>query len=82
MRDLVTINGEPAPFRRDLHGTDATYELILLLDRLQPGDTLIIDRTQFRRMGGNLSVVIVPPYPHKRWVDDDDMTLRVQRLAK
>lgn len=79
MNDIVLLNDRPAPYRRDLRGPDLEYELMLLLNKLQPGDTLSIDRRAFMEHGARLANVIVPAYAHKRWVTDDDQQFHIRR---
>ena len=70
----------PAPLRSDLHGDDLIYEIELALSKLQPGDTLRIDRVAVRKAGGDLSKVAAPVYPHRRWKDEATTDLCVCRL--
>lgn len=67
MVDLATLNGSPAPYRRDLRGEDLVYELLMLLDRLEPGDTLRISYGGMIEAGVAFADVLAPAYPHKRW---------------
>lgn len=75
----VLLNDRPAPYRRDLTGADLEYELTLLLSKLQPGDTLSIERGAFMKMGARLSDVLVPAYPHTRWITDHDDRFHIKR---
>lgn len=70
MSDVATLNNHPAPVRRDLSGDDMIYELVRLMDKLQPGDTLRIHRRFLWEAGASLEHVLPPAYPHTRWVDD------------
>jgi hypothetical protein len=81
MQEVVTINSAPARYRRDLRGADLVYELMLLLDRLKPGDTLRIQRGGLWQAGASLDEVLPPAYPHERWVDDHSHELCIKRLS-
>jgi hypothetical protein len=74
----VTINGAAAPYRRDLRGADLAYEFCLMLDKLRPGDTLIIPNSVFVHLGPDHEVS-PPPYPHTRWRDARGESLCVRR---
>ena len=79
--DVATLNNRPAPYRRDLRGDDMIHELVLLLDRLEPGDTLRIHRRFLWEAGASLEHVLPPTYPHTRWTDDSSSDLCVRRDA-
>lgn len=79
MGDVATINSLPAHYRRDLRGRDLIYELVLLMDKLKPGDTLRIHRRFLSEAGASLKHVLPPTYPHKRWSDDATGDLCVRR---
>jgi hypothetical protein len=78
--DVASLNERPAPYRRDLRGDDLVYELILLMERLKPGDTLRIHRKALWSAGGSLDDVIPPPYRHDRWTDSKSGDLCIKRL--
>lgn len=77
--DVAMVNGVPAPFRRDLDGADLVHELVLLLDKLRPGDTLRIHRKFLWEHGASLDHVMPPAYPHRRWVDEATTDLCIRR---
>lgn len=79
MNDVATFNGRPAPYRRDLRGDDLIYELRLLLDKLQVGDTLRIHRKFLWAAGASLEHVLPPSYPHTRWSETESADLCVRR---
>ena len=79
MNDVATLNNSPAPYRRDLRGKDLIYELMMLMDRLQPGDTLRIDRRFLLQAGASLEHVLPPAYPHTRWSEEETMDLCIRR---
>lgn len=79
MQDVVTLNGMPAPYRRDMTGDDLVDELRLLLDKLQVGDTLRIHRTFLWQAGASLDDVLPPTYPHTRWSEPESADLCVRR---
>ena len=74
----VTVNGKLAAYRRDLRGADLAYEFGLMLDKLEPGDTLIIPNSVFVNLGPDHDVS-PPPYPHTRWRDEATQFLHVRR---
>jgi len=77
--ELATVNDAPARYRRDLRGDDLVYEMTLLLDKLQPGDTLRISRRVLHEAGASLEHVLPPSYPHTRWSEDATGDLLVHR---
>lgn len=81
MGEVATVNGAPGRYRRDLTGNDMIYELVLLMDKLQPGDTLRIHRKFLRQANASLEHVLPPSYPHTRWTDDATNDLCVRRDA-
>lgn len=81
MSDVATVNDKPAPYRRDLRGNDLIYELVMLMDKLQPGDTLRIHRRFLWEAGASLEHVLPPTYPHTRWRDDATTDLCIRRDA-
>jgi hypothetical protein len=80
MQEVATLNNRPAPYRRDLRGADLVCELMLVMDRIKPGDTLRIHRGAILAAGASLEHVLPPVYPHERWVDDETHELCVRRL--
>lgn len=81
MGDVATLNNRPVPVRTDLHGGDIIHELVLLMERLQPGDTLRIHRRFLWEAGASLEHVLPPTYPHTRWTDVSSSDLCVRRDA-
>jgi hypothetical protein len=79
MSDVATVNDMPAPYRRDLRGDDLIYELLLLMDKLQPGDTLRIHRRFLWEAGASLENVLPPTYAHERWSDPVTSDLCIKR---
>jgi len=79
MPDVATVNNTPAPYRRDLQGGDLIHELVLLMDRLRPGDTLRIHRAFLMEAGASLEHVLPPSYPHTRWPDAETNDLCIRR---
>jgi hypothetical protein len=79
MGDVATVNDKPAPYRRALRGNDLLYELVMLMDKLQPGDTLRIHRRFLWEAGASLDHVLPPTYPHTRWRDDATTDLCIRR---
>lgn len=81
MNEVATLNDRPAPYRRDLRGADMLHELVLLMDKLQPGDTLRIHRRFLWEAGASLEHVLPPSYPHTRWSDAPTTDLCIRRDA-
>ena len=81
MGDVATVNNAPAHYRRDLRGDELIHELVLLMDKLQPGDTLRIHRRFLWEAGASLEHVLPPTYPHTRWSDDMTADLCIRRDA-
>lgn len=81
MGEVATLNGTPAPYRRDLTGKDMIYELMLLMDKLRPGDTLRIHRRFLWEAGASLEHVLPPAYPHTRWSEMETSDLCIRRDA-
>lgn len=69
----------PAGYRDDLSGRDLVYELVMLMDKLRPGDTLRIHPGFLYRAGASLDNVLPTTYPHRRWIDDATGDLCVHR---
>jgi hypothetical protein len=81
MGDVATVNGAPIRYRKDLRGDDMIHELVMLMDRLQPGDTLRIHRRILWESGASLEHVLPPSYPHTRWSDTATTDLCIRRDA-
>ena len=79
MADVATINNAQAPYRRDLRGDDLIHELVLLMDRMRPGDTIRIHRKFLWEAGVSLEHVLPPTYPHTRWSDAETSDLCIRR---
>jgi hypothetical protein len=79
VQNVATLNDKPAPCRRDLRGADMIHELVLLMDKLQPGDTLRIHRRFLWEAGASLEHVLPPTYPHERWTDNESTDLCIRR---
>ncbi|NBW19735.1 MAG: hypothetical protein EBR82_68360 [Caulobacteraceae bacterium] len=81
MQDVATVNDMPAPYLRDLRGDDLIHELVLLMDRLLPGDTLRIHRRFLLEAGASLEHVLPPTYPHERWSEPETADLCIKRMG-
>ena len=81
MTEVATLNDRPAPYRRDLRGGDMIQELVLLMDKLKPGDTLRIHRRFLWEAGASLEHVLPPTYPHERWSDQATTDLCIKRTG-
>lgn len=81
MNEIATLNDRPAPYRRDLRGEGMIHELVLLMDKLRPGDTLRIHRRFLWEAGASLEHVLPPAYPHTRWCDASTTDLCIRRDA-
>lgn len=81
MQGVASVNDRPALYRRDLRGDDLIHELVLLMDRLRPGDTLRIHRRFLWEAGASLEHVLPPNYPHERWSDDETTDLCIKRTG-
>lgn len=81
MGEIATVNDAPARYRRDLKGDEMLHELVLLMDKLQPGDTLRIHRSFLWKAGASLEHVLPPAYPHTRWTTPDSDEFCIRRDA-
>lgn len=79
MGEIATVNDAPARYRRDLKGDEMLHELVLMMAKLQPGDTLRIHRRFLWEAGASLEHVLPPTYPHTRWTDDASTDLCIRR---
>lgn len=79
MGEIATVNDAPARYRRDLRGDDMIHELVLLMDKLRPGDTLRVHRRFLLEAGASLEHVLPPTYPHTRWTEPETTDLCIRR---
>lgn len=69
----------PARYRKDLSGKELAYEFMMMLDRLCPGDEMVIDYKAFIALGPD-NEVTPPAYPHRRWRNEATRALHIRRF--
>ena len=76
----ITLNGKPAPYRRDLRGEDLAYEIYLIMQNYmtEAGHQLRIPLSILDNAKGS---ILTPPFSNNQFMDYSTRELVITRTA-